>query len=132
MNELKVEKLAQVDLDDAGDIAVFSFVRKAKVLRAGLLITTADTTAAAIEIDKRILAGSDTGRTAAIDTVTKPASNQQGKYIYASINTDVDAGDQLVFQVSVDPATAVTAIPVIEYVEEPESQANLTDTVETA
>lgn len=122
----------QIDLDDGGDILVITFARKTKVKRAGLIIDTTDTTAAAVELDRRILTGSDTGRTAALGTITKPASNQQGNLIYDPIDQDFDPCDQLVFQVTTDPGTAVTAIPVIEYYEEEEEVGNLTEVVESA
>ena len=124
---------AQLDLSSTGDKAVLPYARKARLVCVGLLFDNNDATAATIQIDKRVLAGSDTGRVT-LATVEKPASDQQGKYIKVELDeqdVSADCGDELVIECTV-ASTGATASAIIEYIDVPEHRDNLADAVESA
>lgn len=134
MNPLKVtkERSAQIDLNSAADKATFTFPFNARLIRAGLVIADASTAAATVAVDKRVLAGSDTGRTE-IDTIVKAASDVQGQYLYVDLTgNEVACGDQIVFETTVDPAEEVLCVAVLEYEEIAETVANYDEATESA
>jgi len=127
-------KQEQVDLDVAADKVAFGFARKARILSVGIIFRNSNATAATITVDKRVLSGSDTGRVN-IDSIIKPASDQQGKYFYVKfddLNIEVDCGDEIVFATTVDPTGAMLAECVIEYLDIAELHENLSDAVLSA
>lgn len=111
------------------DVAVIPVPYKCQVRRVALLYRTTGTAAAAVEFDQRVLAGSDTGRVN-FATVSKGASNQQGKYIYEDPATSVvlHEGDEIVVQVTdVEASAKAWAIVLVERM--PEQPANQSDMV---
>jgi hypothetical protein len=118
-----------LDMASLADVAVIPVPYKCQVRRVALLYTTTGTAAAAVEFDQRVLAGSDTGRVN-FATVSKGASNQQGKYIYEDPATSVvlNEGDEIVVQVTdVEASAKAWAIVLIERM--PEVPANQADMV---
>lgn len=126
-----VEKSASVALGSTGDKATFSFPFNAKILSIGLLVEGTDTSTATVAFDRRPLAGSDTGRGSAdIGSVVKAASNKQGKVLREDLvdsSIEVNAGDQIVAEVTVATGGACAAVVVIEYARLDESDVNLSD-----
>lgn len=122
---------ASFDINAAGDKATFSFAYNAKIVACGLIVRGNDAGGATVAFDKRVLAGSDTGRGAAdIGEITIPASNQQGKYLYEDLSDsgiEVAAGDEIVVEVTAEAVTALQAVAVIELLRLHESRANLSD-----
>lgn len=127
---------ATFDLNDtttAVDVAVIPVPYKCQVRRVGVLVTSTDALGATVTFDKRPTAGSDTNR-ATFATVTKSASNQQGKYIYEDPTTSVvlNEGDEIVVAdlmdgTSTDTAGTAWAIVLVERI--PEVAANQADMV---
>lgn len=126
-----VEKSVSVSLASTGDKATFSFPHNAKILSIGLLVEGTDASTCTVAFDKRPLAGSDTGRgTADIGSVVKAASNKQGKLLREDLvqsAIEVNAGDQIVAEVTVATGGACTAVVVIEFARLDESDVNLAD-----
>src|SRR5690349_22697330 len=123
---------AVVDLNDtttAVDVAIIPVPYKCQVRRVGLVVTTADALGATVTFDQRVKAGSDVGRVT-FATVTKSASDQQGKYIYEDPTTSVvlNEGDEIVVQVTdVEASGKAWAIVLVERI--PEVPANQSDMV---
>lgn len=127
---------AQLDLSSTGDKASIRFVRQARLVSVGLLFENNDASASTTEIDKRVLAGSDTGRVN-LATIEKPASDKQGKYIKKELDESspevlVDCGDELVIECTVAAGASQLVSAHIEYLDIPENRANLADAEETA
>lgn len=118
-----------LDMASLADVAVIPVPYKCQVRRVALLYTTTGTAAAAVEFDQRVLAGSDSGRVN-FATVSKGASNQQGKYIYEDPATSVvlNEGDEIVVQVT-DVEAAATAWAIVLVERMPEQPANQSDMV---
>jgi|SRR5690349_20476822 len=127
---------AVVDLNDtttAVDVAIIPVPYKCQVRRVGLVVTTADALGATVTFDQRVKAGSDVGRVT-FATVTKSASDQQGKYIYEDPTTSVvlNEGDEIVVAdlmagTSTDTAGSAWALVLVERI--PETAANQSDMV---
>lgn len=120
---------AGLAMDSLADVAVIPVPYKCQVRRVALLYTTSGSAAAAVEFDQRVTAGSDSGRVN-FATVSKGASNQQGKYIYEDPATSVvlNEGDEIVVQVTdVEASGKAWAIVLVERI--PEVPANQSDMV---
>lgn len=128
---------AQFDCNGTGDKATLAVVGPAKIVRIGLLAQTTDTGDVTVKFDKRILAGSDTGRVSAgIGTVIKASGNKQGKYTYKALSDSgitVDCGDEIIVNVTAENASAnAFAVAAVELLEIQEEPANLSDALATA
>jgi hypothetical protein len=123
----------QIDLNATGDKAVFSLAMPIKVIRVGLIIQNSDANDATIKFDKRVTAGSDSGRVAGgVASLSKPASNNQGKYLYKSLDdssaVELTCGDEIVVNVTAENVAAnAFAVAVLEYCRIQEKPANLSD-----
>lgn len=127
---------ASFALDDtttAVDVAIIPVPYKCQVRRVGLLVTSSETIAATVTFDQRVLAGSDVGRVT-FATISKAASNQQGKYLYEDPTSSVvlNEGDEIVVDdlmagTSTDTAGTAYAFVLVERM--PETPANQVDMV---
>ncbi len=125
----------QDDADDAADAHIFNIPQKVMVLEAGVIVEGTDDDGGVIKFDRRILAGSDTGRgDGDVGAVTLPASNVQGKVYYDHVykGSDLDAGDQVVTQVTTAYTGAQLYTPYLRLRAYTEIPANQSDKVETA
>jgi hypothetical protein len=109
-----------VTLTTAADKATFNFPSPVDVVGWGIIITTLlDVGAGAIfACDRRITAGSDTGRVdAAGGTITTPADVAVGKVIYHELTTrlELNAGDQIVIEATDAPDTGGAGILFVRY-----------------
>ena len=88
----------------AADIGLaYTVVTPITVTRFGVTATVAfdydtETTEGVVALDRRVLYGSDTGRTE-IDTVAMTDGTALGKSIYVNCSEDCDVGDQLVLEI---------------------------------
>lgn len=116
----------------AADVQVIPVPFKCEVRRCAVVWQTTGAAQAIVEFDRRVLAGSDTGRVNIV-AITKPAAENQGKYLYKDPATKVtlDAGDEIVVQVT-DVEAAATFGVVILVDEIPEVAANQGDMVASA
>ena len=115
---------ALLDTATAGDLATWTPCRPVRLRRWGYIwgVVAANPEDFAIELDKRILIGSDTGRTTAIANIAGVASETVGIGAYTRIGAagggdiDIDADEELIIQL---PATGDTddgdAYVFIEY-----------------
>lgn len=92
---------AEVISATAADYQVFSFGWPIKITHVGFIVTTtvaADSTAPVVSFDRRITAGSDTGRVE-LTTLTIPDTTAAGKCVVkGSLELEVDVGEELVFE----------------------------------
>lgn len=111
-----------VALTSTGDKFTFSPGGPCDVVRWGLLWTVTAGGAPVIAADKRITAGSDTGRVnAALGTIT-PGAAAAGTYTYTEPTTgpwELNPGDQVVIEVTTAATTTGSAIPIIEVRDRP-------------
>ena len=101
-----------------------------QITRAGLVVEGTDAGGATVKFDRRVLAGSDTGRgDGDVATITIPASNQQGKVLYEEPSSTLvlDAGDQVVVEVTAESVTALNCVPFLEFIDVQEVSANQSD-----
>ena len=127
---------SSIALDDtttAVDVAIIPVPYKCQVRRVGLLVASSETIAATVTFDQRVLAGSDVGRVT-FATISKAASNQQGKYLYEDPSSSVvlNEGDEIVIDdlmagTSTDTAGTAYAFVLVERM--PETPANQVDMV---
>lgn len=85
-------------IDTSGDLGDWAPGIHPHIIRAVAVIVTTATTVAAtvVGIDKRVTAGSDTGRVV-LDTITVPVSIAAGKVIYlANLDFEVLPGEEIV------------------------------------
>ena len=125
-----------VALGSTGDKAIFRIVNRCEVVRFGLQIegASAHATAAVVAFDKRITAGSDTGRVDAAlgngttgGTITKPASvSSAGKHLYKVPTALVvlKPGEEVVVEVTTAQGEALAATPFLIVRPTPETLAN--------
>lgn len=118
--------------NSTGDKATLSVPFQCQVVRAFVIWegTSANATAAIIKFDKRVTAGSDTGRgDGDVAVIKKVASvNKQGKMTYKDVTgVTLAPGDEVVVEVTTadGAANAFTAGLIVRHV--PEVAANLTD-----
>jgi hypothetical protein len=105
---------ALLDTATAGDLATWVPCRPIRLRRWGYIwgVVASDPENFGLELDKRILTGSDTGRTAAIATIAGVAGETVGLGAYTRIGAaaggdiDIDADEELVIQL---PASGDTA-----------------------
>ena len=128
-----------VALDGTGDKATFTPCRPVRIRRFGYAWNAGTVTTSAsldIDLDKRVLIGSDTGRVQ-IATIAGVASEAQGDGAYTRVGAagggaiDVDADEEVVVDVE-NAAAAGDGVVFIEYEELPFVNAdflgaNLTD-----
>lgn len=119
----------------AGDRLVYSIPFKCNLREIQLHVGNTEATAYVMALDKRVLAGSDSGRVE-IDRISLPASNVQGKVYYVD-ETDFDRielqpGDELVVEtITASTATKAASVEIlVDYNEE--LDANLSDKVRSA
>lgn len=116
--------------NSTADIATFPVPYKAKVRMVWALVngSSSHATAFVIKFDKRITAGSDTGRgDGDIGTVSKTAgSSQQGKFLYEIPSTlvTVEEGDQIIAQVTTANGDACVVDVGIDLERIPEEPGN--------
>lgn len=126
---------AQFDINATGDKVSIPIAFPMKVLRVGLMIQSADAGGASISFDKRITAGSDTGRVNnGVASLVLPASNQQGKFLYKKLvdltSVELACGDEIVVEVTAEGAAASSfAVAIVEYLRIQENPVNLSDAV---
>lgn len=111
----------------ADNLMRFPVPYKCQVRRAAILWGTAGAAQAVVEFDQRVTPNSDTGRVN-IATITKPAAESLGKYIYKDPATSVilNEGDQVVIEVT-DLEAGSTFEPVLLVERMPEQPANQAD-----
>ena len=130
---------AGIDLDQtAADVARILVPFKCEVVMAALIITEtcAGTTPGVVKMDRRPTAGSDASRgdgdIASFAMGTTPA----GKMLYdeAAKKSVLDAGDEIVVQITTQPVTGPAGHfePVLLVKPMSESKANMADLVATA
>ncbi len=134
-NDLQEVQVANtVDIASAADVATYAAGYFPFVVRSVTMVfhVAADATGA-MEVDKRITAGSDTGRTAAQATINyTTTTGAQGKTVYADqLDVRVDPGEELVFQISDATPTAGDARVMMHIEIIPENPANESDSSET-
>lgn len=127
---------AQVDLNATGDKATINApMFKTILYQVGVLCTTTDAGGATVKFDRRILAGSDTGRgDGDAGVVTIPASNQQGKFLVdtAFRGLIIQPGDQIIMEVTAEGVSASAfAFGAVWLQYLPENIGNLSDVTET-
>lgn len=92
-----------------GDKSIFNVKEPVTVNRVGIQVTVpinydTPTALCVCALDRRIAFGSDTGRVE-LDTITIPDGTPAGTVIYADFgDTNLDVGDQLVFEVKTQGA----------------------------
>jgi hypothetical protein len=129
-----------VDCDQSpADVARFVVPSKCQVLLAGLVVTetcVGSSTTPVVVFDKRPTAGSDGSRGAADIANFVLATTAAGKVIYdeVAVGTVLNPGDEVIVELTVQAVGSGAGhfVPflLVEYL--PETQANLTDMVETA
>jgi len=90
---------------------------------------------AVIKFDKRPTAGTDTGRgDGDVGVITKTAANVQGKTFYAApaAAITVDAGDEIIVDVTTANGDACAFGAAVKLRERPEAIANLPNAVKSA
>lgn len=116
----------------ATDVAVIVVPYRCQVRRVQSLISSNVSAGTATYLfDQRITAGSDTGRVT-FATLSKPASNQQGKLLYEDPTASVVLvpGDEIVVKARAAGATSIPAASHTVLVERiPEVPANEADMV---
>jgi hypothetical protein len=124
--------LATVPLQTPADKAIFHILHPATVHRIAALVTLAPTAVdGVVALDRRVLAGSDTGRVE-IGRITLPIGTPAGKVVYKDIDpVDLDIGDQLVFEL-ITASTAGAAVLTAVMVPRAETPANQSDAVKSA
>lgn len=135
MNELWLNATATDDAAAAADGEVFTIPQKCSVIEAGVVVEGTENTTATIKFDKRILAGSDTGRgNGDVGIIVLPASNVAGKVYYdvAEAGDILEAGDQVVVEVTTASSGAKVFRPYLRLRPMDETNANQSDKVETA
>jgi len=127
-----------------GDVGVFNIPFKCQVYLAGILMTetpAGTTSTPTIKFDKRVTAGSDTGRTdGTIAALTVTTAHTAGKLLYDLVAVGesagiLTAGDQVIVQMtvaSVGTGAAGHFYPILLVKYWPETIANMTDMVVTA
>lgn len=126
-----IKEGAQFDVNTAADKIIFSVADNIEVIEVGLVIEGTDAGGATVKFDRRVLAGSDTGRgDGDLGEITIPASNQQGKVLHQKIDPVVlDEGDQIVVEVTAESVTALNVVPFYKYVIVPNSRQLQDDAV---
>jgi hypothetical protein len=124
--------MATIPLQTVADKAVFTILHPMTVMRIAALVTLAPTvTAGVVSLDRRVLAGSDTGRVE-LGQMTIPVGTAAGKVVYKDIDpVDLDMGDQLVFEL-LTASTAGAAILTAVMIPRAETPANQADAVKSA
>jgi hypothetical protein len=126
---------SDIDLNNVGDKLSWPISAPMKIARVGVVMTSTDANDATIKFDRRVTAGSDSGRVAgACGIISKLASNQQGKVLVedeaASQDLVLDAGDEIVVNVTAENCNAnAFCRPFVEYYRLSESTANESDAV---
>jgi len=112
----------------ADNLVRFPVPYKCQVRRAAILWGTAGAAQAVVEFDRRITPNSDTGRTL-IASITKPAAESLGKYIYKDPTTSIvlNEGDQVVVEVTdLEAASTFEVVLLVERMpEQPANQADM-------
>jgi hypothetical protein len=114
-----------------GDKATIAVPFKCEVAMLFVLVTgtSAHATAAVIKFDKRVTAGSDTGRgDGDVGAISKTASlDQQGKYLYERPATRVllEPGQEVIVEVTTAQGEALTFTAGLLVRESPEDPANI-------
>lgn len=124
--------LAAIALQTPADKSTWSVLEPATVLRVSCLVLTAITVADAIvAVDRRVLAGSDTGRVE-IGRLTIPSGTVAGKVVWKDLPaTDLDMGDQLVLEL-IQASTAGGGILSIITIPRSETPMNQADAIKSA
>ena len=130
-----------IDLDQTpADVAIFVVPFKCHVIFAGLLVTEpcgGATTTPVVAFDRRVTAGSDTGRGAADIANLVLSTTAAGKLMYDLVakGTVLNPGDEIVVQlVTMADGTGAAGHgrPVLVVEPDDETMANITDMVLTA
>ena len=102
IHDYAVEKSGVVALDAAADVLVITPVIPIEIIRFGFMVTIAGTDATFVmALDRRVTAGSDTGRVL-VDTLTAGAAVAQGKGMWLQLASPqkVIPGEQAVLEVT--------------------------------
>lgn len=129
-----------VDCDQvAADVGIFSIHNKCEVVRSHLSVTetcVGATTTPVVKFDKRPTAGSDTDRGDGDIANFVMSTTAAGKNLYDEVaqGTILYPGEEVVVQLVTRPVGSPAGhfIPALYVKHIPETQANLSDTVETA
>lgn len=125
---------AQFDVNTAADKAtLYAPMFKSRVHLAAVSIAGTDAGGATIKFDRRITAGSDTGRgDGDAGVVIIPASNCAGlvKQDNSARGLIINPGDQIVVEVTAEGVAALNVCAQLWLVYEPEEVGNLTDVAE--
>lgn len=135
---VKTMRIAIADSSSSSATIGDQLSRPIEIVEMVGLVSKTEATALVLRLDKRVLAGSDTGAVTGLATLTFPASNKQGKgLVCASLPSDAapvefDANDQI--KISVVTASTADKGVVIElrYIEKTDLALNCTDMVASA
>ena len=128
---LTVHEKTADNLGATGDDLILDITQPVTVLRIGCLVTTAIVGTGTIKADRRVTAGSDTGRgDGDVGTLTMLAL-AAGKILYKDVRVDLNPGDQIVFEVTA-AATSGNGRYFAEVIARDEVAANLTDMTASA
>ncbi|MGI9297765.1 MAG: hypothetical protein ACR2QC_07695 [Gammaproteobacteria bacterium] len=126
INEFNTLEVAVADLSATADVLTFTPGVPIDVVRWGLVVTTVIVGAPVIAADKRITAGSDTGRVNAAGGTLTPGTLAAGKggYIeaenFAAGNKplEINPGEQFILEVTTG-ATSGAGTVFVEYKQKP-------------
>ena len=118
--------------DSTGDKLTIPVQFKCEVYRFWVMITgsSSHATAAKWAFDRRITAGSDTGRVDDVATLSKTASvNQQGKELvnYPTTRVTLLPGQEIIVEVDTANGEACTFSAGVSVIRSPEADGNLTN-----
>lgn len=104
------------------DLLKIAVVKPANVVRFGFIVdsSTASGTTVVVSLDKRVTAGSDSGRVE-LATLSPTATVAQGKGVYFDLTArqEVNPGEELIFEAKTAAGVAATAHVFVEVVEYP-------------
>lgn len=118
LREILVKEGAVFDVNTAADKITFTVVDDVEIVEIGLVIAGDDPGGATVKFDKRVTAGSDTGRgDGDIGEITIPDADSEGQVLYEKVSdTMVLRGEQIVVQVTAEGVTALNVVPYYKYV----------------
>jgi hypothetical protein len=139
VKQIDFDDTAGIDLDQvAADVARILVPFKCEVVMAQLIITEtcAGSTPGVVKMDRRVTAGSDSGRGDGDIGEFAMGTTAAGKVLYDEVakGTVLNAGDEVVVQITTAPVTGPAGHfePVLLVKPLSETKANQTDMVATA
>lgn len=127
-----VHSASGANLNSAADALTVPVVKPINVYRFGVIVdsSTASGTTLVLSLDKRVTAGTDTGRVE-LATLQPTATVAQGKGIYFDLTgrEEINPGEELIIEVKTAAGVAATGHVFVEVVEYP-FQRTSSDTTE--